>query len=1047
MASPADLAIRRPVATAMFYLILITVGIVGFRYLPVDLLPAIEFPQLTIRTQYANVGPEEMERLITQPIENAVAGVPNIERVTSNSREGGSWVSMEFAQGTDLAEAANDVRDALERVRNNLPEEADMPRLWKFDPDDIPIVTIAASSPRDLETLTRILERDIIRRFEQIEGVGTIELRGGIFREIHVDLRRDRLRAAGLTAADVQQAIGRESSIAPGGNVKDGMRDLYVRTLGEYENVGQVRDAVITLVNGAPIRVGDVADVRSDYQDVGRLIEVDGMPVIQFQVRKQSGANTVAVAQSVRAEVDRVNLDRPDVTLQVVSDQSTFIQQSIDSVQNAAIWGALLAILVLYFFLRNGSSTFIIALSIPISIIASFALLYFADLSLNQMTFGGLALGIGLIVDNAIVVLENIVRQREENERELDDAASVGTREVVGAIVASTLTTSVIFLPILFMQTITATLFRELALVVVFALVCSLLVALTLVPMLASRILSSRKGGPAEGERSARFRKRFDRFERWYSGRLTYSLGRRGWIFGGAAVLIVGALFLARFVPVELAPETDANEVRVNLRMDDGTNLAVVQAYLSELEAIVREVVPRDAVENITTEIWRGRGRIDIALPDAGDRIIDGQTLAADIRRAVVGAVPGADISVRAQAGLWILRRLFSGGGGGDGEAVQVQLRGYDVQEAQVWARRIGDRMQTVDGVTDVRVGGEDDDGPPEQRIRLDRERIASLGLSVQDVARAVQLSVGGGRAGQFRDGGDEFPITVRLRPEDRLTTLDLENISIRTPDGVTIPISSVTTQERGRGVSGIRRVNGQRVTYIYGDLEAGMPLGDAVTAIRTELASLPLPDDFSIIFGGEYEEQQRAQRDFMMAIFLALALIYMVMAGQFERFIDPLIVMFSVPLALVGVVPMLWLTGTTFNIQSLMGLIMLIGIVVNNAIVLVDYINLMRRERGLEIADAVVEAGRLRLRPILMTTVTTILGLIPLAIGIGAGAEIQAALARTVIGGLAASTLITLLLIPVVYVSVYRLRDTVAAWIVEQRGRLGLALGTAPRA
>jgi hydrophobic/amphiphilic exporter-1 (mainly G- bacteria), HAE1 family len=1047
MASPADLSIRRPVATAMFYLIIVTVGIVGFRYLPVDLLPAIEFPQLTVRTQYANVGPEEMERLITQPIENAVAGVPNLERVTSNSREGGSWVSLEFSQGTDLAEAANDVRDALERIRGQLPEEADTPRLWKFDPDDIPIVTVAASSSRDLESLTRILERDVIRRFEQIEGVGTIEIRGGIFREIHVDLKRDRLRAAGLTASDVQQAIGRESAIAPGGNVQDGMRDLYVRTLGEYESIEQVRDAVITTVGGAPIRVRDVADVRNDYQDVGRLIEVDGRPVIQFQVRKQSGANTVAVAQSIRDEVERVNLDRPDVHLQVVSDQSTFIQQSIDNVQNSAIWGALLAILVLYFFLRNGSSTFIIALSIPISIIASFALLYFADLSLNQMTFGGLALGIGLIVDNAIVVLENIVRQREENDRELDEAASVGTREVVGAIVASTLTTSVIFLPIMFMQTVTATLFRELALVVVFSLVCSLFVALTLVPMLASRFLSAKKGGPQEGERSSKFRRRFGRFETWYSHRLATALSRRAWVFGGAVVLVVGALGLARFVPVELTPDTDANEVRVNMRMDDGTNLAVVQAYLAELEAIVHEVVPREAVESISSEIWRGRGRIDIALPDPGNRIIDSQTLASDIRSAVVGAVPGADISVRAQAGLWILRRLFSGGGGGEAEAVQLQLRGYDVEQAQIWARRIGDRIQTIPGVMDVRVGGIDDAGPPEQRIRLDRDRIAAAGLSVQEVARAVQLSVGGGRAGYFREGGDEFPITVRLRPEDRLTTIDLDNIAVRTPDGIAVPISAVTTQERARGVSGIRRINGQRVTYIYGELEPGMALGDAVDAIRTELATIPLPEQFSVIFGGEYEEQQRAQRDFMMAIFLALALIYMVMAGQFERFIDPLIVMFSVPLAIVGVVPMLWLTGTTFNIQSLMGLIMLIGIVVNNAIVLVDYINLMRREQAMSIHEAVVEAGRLRLRPILMTTVTTILGLLPLALGIGAGAEIQAALARTVIGGLAASTLITLVLIPVVYVTVYRVRDAVADWIAELRGSAGRSFDPASSA
>ena len=1034
MASPADLSIRRPVATTMVYLIIITIGIVGLRFLPIDLLPSIEFPRLTVFTSYSNVGPEEMELLITQPVENAVAGVPNLERVSSNSREGGSFVTLEFSQGTDLAEAANDVRDAVERVRAAFPDEVDPPRIWKFDPDDVAIVTVAATSTRDLESLTRVLEREVIRRFEQIEGVGTIEISGGIYQEIRVDLVRDRLRAAGLTPLDVQMAISRETQMLPGGNVKAGVRDRYVRTMGEYESVEQVQETVITYVDGAPIRVRDVADVRRDYQDVNRLTELDGVPVVQFDVRKQSGSNTVAVAEAVKAEIERINRDRSDLRLEVVSDQSIFIQDSIDSVTQSAMWGALLAIIVLYFFLRNISSTIIITLAIPISIIASFALLYFAGLSLNQMSFGGLALGIGLIVDNAIVVLENIVRHREENNRELAAAASVGTREVTGAVIAATITTCVIFIPILFMQSVTALLFLELALVVVFSLVCSLFVALTLVPMLASRFLSARKQSDGAPRRGRKFHDKFARFETWYSGKLEAGLARRYWVFGVSGVLVVGALLLAGTIPVELAPETDANEISINLRMDDGTNVAVVQHYLAELEEIVREVVPQDAYKSIVSQIWRGRGEIAIAMPDAADRTFSSYALADDIRTAVQGSVPGAEITVRAQAGLWILRRLFSGGGSGE-QAVQLQLRGYDVEQAAVVGRQLGERMERVPGVTDVRVGGVDDAVPPEQRIILDRDRIAAVGLTVQDVARSIQLSVGGGRAAQFREGGDEFPITVRLRPEDRLTTLDLENVTVRTPDGTAIPVSAVTKQEVARGVSSIRRINGQRVTYIYGELERGVPLGQAVDGIRAEIADLQLPEGFSIYFGGEYEEQQRTQRDFLIAILLAVALIYMVMAAQFERFIDPLIVMFAVPLAIVGVVPALLLTGTTLNMQSLMGLIMLIGIVTNNAIVLVDYINLMRREHGLSAEQAVISAGRLRLRPILMTTVTTVLGLLPLATGWGAGAEIQAPLARTVIGGLVASTLITLVLIPVVYVSVYRVRESVSAWLANLRG------------
>ncbi|MDX1741707.1 MAG: efflux RND transporter permease subunit, partial [Rhodothermales bacterium] len=450
MASITNLSIRRPVATTMFYLVVITVGIVGFLYLPVDLLPPIELSRMTVYTRYANVGPEEIEQIITDPVENAVSGVPNLERVSSSSQEGVSFVRLEFAQGTSLDEAANDLRAALDRIRDDLPPEAEPPGIWKFDPNNISIVTLAIESRRNLEELTRILERDLAQRFEQIRGVGTIEVRGGVYRQIHVDLERDRLQAAGLTPSDVQRALSRENTTLPGGHVKDGVKDLYVRSLGEYTSVDEIATTVITNINGAPVRVRDVAEVKDDYEDIRRLSELDGMPVIRLSIQKQSGANTVEVADAIQREVDRINRERADLKIFVISDQSTFIRQSISNVQSAALWGGLLAIFVLYLFLRNGSSTFIIALAIPISVIATFGVLYFGGMTLNQMTFGGLALGIGLMVDNAIVVLENIVRHREEKGRNLIEAARIGTREVAGAIVASTLTTCVIFLPLVF---------------------------------------------------------------------------------------------------------------------------------------------------------------------------------------------------------------------------------------------------------------------------------------------------------------------------------------------------------------------------------------------------------------------------------------------------------------------------------------------------------------------------------------------------------------------------------------------------------------------
>lgn len=1015
MASLTDLSIRRPVATTMFYLVIITLGIVGFRYLPVDLLPPIEMSRLTVFTNYPNVGPEEMEQIITDPMENALSGIPNLERMSSSSSEGTSRVTLEFTQGTGLDEAANDVRGALDRIRDNLPPEVEAPGIWKFDPNNISIMTLGVSSQRDMASITRILERDIAQRFEQIPGVGTLEVRGGVNREIRINLERDRLQAAGLTPADVQQAISRENAKLPGGNIKQGTQDLYVRSLGEFESVTQIAETVITYVGETPVRVRDVAEVEDGFEDISFLTELDAIPIIRLQIQKQSGANTVSVADAISAEVERVNAERTDMRLDVISDQSTFIRQSIDSVTNSAVWGGLLAIFVLYLFLRNGSSTFIIALAIPISVIATFGVLFFGGMTLNQMTFGGLALGIGMMVDNGIVVLENIVRQREEKGLSLVEAARVGTREVVGAIVASTLTTSVIFLPLVFMNSTIGQLFQALALVVVFALACSLLAAMTLVPVLASRFLSI-KSGKREDSESARklswFQRTFRRLENWYSGSLHGAVSHRNAVFSITFILVLGAFLLLPTIPVELAPPTDADEISVSMDMAEGTNIAVVKEYLDEMDRAVRPHLPMEQIDKVATQIGWGGAEIEIALKPADERTMSSQEIADFLRNKVVGKVPGVEVRVQAQSGLWILRRLFRSGGGT--EAVQVELRGYDLDIADQVSRDIQARMELVPGVAGVRLGRRE--GRAEQNLIFDRAKIASLGLSVQQVGRAVQTSVGGSRAGQLRISGEEFPIIVRLRQEDRLTLQDLDNISVRTPAGEVIPVSSLVEPRVGRTPTSIQRVDGQRIHYISANLEEGVALGDAVNRIRAELSQMNLPDGFAISFGGEFEEQQKASREFMIAILMALALIYMVMAGQFERFLDPLIVMFSVPVAIIGVVPTLILTGTTLNMQSIMGIVMLVGIVVNNAIVLIDYINLLRREQEMTTREAIVEAGRLRLRPILMTTLTTTLGLLPLAIGIGPGAEIQASLARVVIGGLLASTLVTLLLIPVLY-------------------------------
>ncbi len=1008
-----DTSIKRPIATMMVFLIIITLGVTGLRHLPIDLLPPLEFPQLTVAVDYPNAGPEEVEQIITRRLENAVAGVPGVQRRHSVSYLGGGRVTLDFARGTNLDEAANDLRAAVEPLRDNLPPEAQPPRIWKFDPNDTPIVVVGASSPVwDLQELTLILERDVTKRFEQIRGVGSIGVWGGVEREVQVDLRRDRLNASGLSAGDVRAALNAENVNRPGGNITSGIRQIYLRTLGEYTDLEQIRDTVVAEVEGKPIRVRDVADVRFDYKDFWRLVKIDGRPMLRFGINKQSGANTVAVAAAIRAEIERINAMRDDLHLFVSSDQSTFIQESIDNVAQSALWGSFLAVGVLYVFLRRGSSTFIIAVSIPISIIATFGLLYFGGLTLNQMSFGGLALGVGMVVDNAVVVLENITRMREEG-RDPVEAARLGAREVAGAILASTLTTAVIFLPVVFMQTISGVLFQQLALVVVFALLCSLVAALTLVPMLASRLATRRR---VPREEQGRLRRGFAALDAAYADLLERAVRRRGRVIAGSLALVAAGFAAVPLIPVELAPQTEADEIDIDLFMADGTHIAVLDRYLRELEVRVREIVPPEAIRHLSTDIRDGRAEVELKM--APDSPVGALALADRLRTDLDGRIPGADIRVSAQTGLWILRRIFRAGDGN--EAVSLEIRGHNLDQAQELGRAIRSAIETIPGVEGVRI--QRSQGRPQTDLHLDRAKLAALGLTVRDVADVIQTHVSGTEAGVYRVGGEEFPIIVRLREDDRRTTQSLSNIPVRLPGGEVIPLSAVVDPRAGLGPPEINRIDGQRYTSVTASLAKGTPLGEAVTAIRARVADIGLPPGFSIFFGGEYEEQEKAAADFRLSIVIALLLVYMVMAAQFERFLDPLIVLSSVPLAVIGVVPTLLLTGTTLNMQSLMGVIMLIGIVVNNAIVLVDYINLLRREEGMDMVEAVKQAGRRRLRPILMTTLTTVLGLFPLALGLGAGAEIQAALARVVLGGLVASTLVTLVFIPALYLSAHSL-------------------------
>jgi hydrophobic/amphiphilic exporter-1 (mainly G- bacteria), HAE1 family len=1006
--------VGRPIFTTMATLIVIILGLVAFVRLPIDLLPDITFPSLTIVTSYENASPEEMEELVTRPIEEAVMAVPGVEEVVSTSAEGASTVRVSFVWGTNIDVASNDIRDRLDRILNRLPDDADRPFLRKFDVTASPIMMMGASSRLDPMELRRILDQQIQPRLERVPGVAGIDVWGGLEREIRIEVDPDRLRAFGLSLDQVMEALRDANVTVPAGDLDQGMLQVTLRTPGLYQSLDEVRQTVVAIRERAPVYLAQVADVRDTHREITRVVRIDGNPGVRLAIRKQSGTNTVEVAQAVLAEMARVNADFPHVQLVTTVDSSEYIRRSINNVIRSIVFGGSLAVVVLLFFLRSVLSTLVISTAIPISIIATFALIYFGGFTLNLMTLGGLALGVGMMVDNAIVVLENIFRHREAGKRR-KEAAEHGAGEVTAAIIASTLTTLVIFLPLIFVEGVTGILFRQLAYIVGFSLICSLVAALTLVPMLASHLPK-----PADGRqvRGARFASgaaaAFGAVEKRYGHLLHGAMQHRALLLGVTLLVFLATFWLLPHIGREFMPASDEGEVRVNAEMAVGTRTEVMDAQMHRIERIVLENVPeaRTSLVNVGASQFRpgsgATGEVRLSLVPMNQRTRSSEQIAADLRSKLQG-IPGVTIRTRAGQGMFVMRILS---GGGD-ERLQIEVRGFDIPTLDALAASAREAMVDVPGITDVRVSREA--GVPQQLIVIDREKAADFGLSVARIARVVRTAVGGSTAGQFRERGDEVRLQVRMRDAERMELEDILDLTIPNPAGEHIALRSVVELRYQLGPAQIERKDQQRVVYVSANLGA-RDLGSVAADVRTRLAGIPLPAQHNFVLAGDYEDQQRAFRELMISLLLSLLLVYMVMACLYESLRDPLVVMFSVPLAAIGAIVALFITGSTFNVQSLIGLIMLGGIVVNNAILIVDQATRLRRDEGWTVREAAREAGRRRLRPILMTSLTTMLALLPLALGMGEGAEAQAPLARAVIGGLFSSTFITLFVIPAVY-------------------------------
>jgi HAE1 family hydrophobic/amphiphilic exporter-1 len=1009
-------AIHRPVTMFMLSAVVVLLGAISLVRLPVDLMPDVSFPSITVRVSYPGVGPLEIEESITRPIEQGVAAVAGLEQINSTSSDGQSTVRLNFSYGVNVNVAADDVRSRLDRVRGRLPEDADAPVLFKFDSTQFPILSIGVAGDYDPVTLREIAETDLSRRLERVAGVAAVDVGGGLRRQIRVELSKEKIIALDLSVDRVINLLRAENQNIPVGEVKEGDLSYLLRSPGQFESLDDIRNLVVLTKAGVPVYLRDIADVKDSTEDRRSFVRIDGKPGVRLQVRKQSGQNTVEVAEAVRAEVERINREMQGVKLTVTSDNAVFIEQSIASVREAVMLGSVLVVLVIFLFLRSWRATLIICTSIPISIIGTFALLYFGGYTLNTMTFGGLALGVGMIVDAAIVVLENTERHMAMGKGQVE-AAIAGSEEIWSAIVASTLTHVAVFVPFFFLQGVSSVLFGQLAIVVIFSLSMSLFVAVTLVPVLCSKVLTLTPAQERKGLVGRLFiasEIALQRLDESYRRAIHWALAHRPTVVAAGAGLFVLAVLLMPMVKQELLPQTDEGEVSVDAELPVGTRIERTEAVMLQLEKLVNEKVP-EKVTVITNAGGGGfmggsthRGSITIRLTSRRVRERSNDQIAMALRRELSG-LPGVIVRARPSGGNWVLSRVL---GGGSDSRLALEIRGDDLEDARRLALQARSLMQTTPGVADARIGREE--GRPEMAIRVDRDKAAVLGLTVSGVANTLRTSIAGTQAAYYRERGYEYPIIVRLREEDRNRVADVGDLLVSTPGGQVVQAKNLMAVRPESGPVEIERKNQERITRVNAELETTM--SEAVKAVQARLPELRIPRDFSVGFGAEVEEQAKAFRQLQLLLVLAVLLVYAVMASQYESLRDPFIIMFSIPLAAIGVVLALVLTNTTFSMQAYIGVIMLAGIVVSNAILLVDYTNTLRRRDHVPLRDAVELAGRTRLRPILMTTLTTILGLVPMSLGIGEGAELQAPLARVVIGGLTASTLITLVFVPTVY-------------------------------
>ncbi len=1024
-----EISVKNPVTTFMLFLGVIMVGVLCLTLMAVDMFPEMDLPTITVMTMYEGASPEEVEEKVTKILERYVSTVSELKHINSKSREDISIITLTFEWDTDIDTRANEVRDAVGMAQNYLPDEVDEPRVMKMDISNFPILVYGVTAKESYSRLDDILDDLLVDPLKRLDGVGTAALITPLRRQVNVNLDRERLAGYGLTPQDVVRAIINENKDVSAGNIKMGLTDYLIRVPGEFQDVKPMEQIVLSARNGMVVKLSDVATVEDDFKEIQRYVKINGKSGAILLVQKQSGANTVQVARLVRERIPQLMKNLPaDIQLVNVMDSSEDIERTIHDLSNTLLIGGILSMVVVLIFLRQWRGTLIIGLAMPFSLIAAIIPAYFLGHTINMMSLFGMIIGIGMVIDNSIVILENITRHRDDEGETPREGAVYGAAEVAMAITASTLTTVCIFFPILFVRGITKIFFSEFAVVVTILMFASLFSALTLTPMLSAVLF--RKSRRPSGQRKffTKTEQMFKIIEIKYAGLLDWALGHRRTVIIAAAAAFAASLLLVPILGTEFMPKEDNSRVQVTIHTPVGTRVEETARVLDEISKIFNEIVPPE--QKIATFMRCGVSEEGTSgmFGDEGSHIgIFGVKLVKkDQRERSVDEI-AAQIRARLDKvrGLLRLEKYSIDTGdpmsnliGGNERPLTINIIGNDMELTDKIAAQIKEIAQNTQGTVDISISREQ--GRPELWVNVDREKASAMGMNVSDIGDTVRASFYGREASKYRIHGDEYDIFVRLSEEYRSDTRDVKATPVELPNGELVRVDNVASMAMEYGPVQIERKDQGRIVNVIGDVY-GRSLGEVVSELQSKIEKLKIPPEVQIYFAGQAEEQRESFFWLILALLVGSTLVYMVMASQFESLLDPFVVMFSLPFAITGAILALFIGGFHINIIVFLGLLMLIGIVVNNAIVLVDYINILR-ERGLPLGQAVRQAGQTRLRPVLMTALTTIVALMPMAFARGQGSEIWNPLGLTVMGGLMLSTLVTLILVPTMY-SVFEMR------------------------